>query len=159
MSLINCPECKREISDKAKCCPNCGYELRKKEDIYQGIYCPRCLESRPKLHEYEKCWLCKVKMIDSTQGTFLETFHYGDNHPELKNSPDFDEKAYQRRINWVPVEYGTAKLNNAMKCPSCGSTNISKIGAINRMVSVGIFGLASGKIGKTYQCKKCGTTW
>ena len=24
MSLIKCPECKKEISDKAKSCPNCG---------------------------------------------------------------------------------------------------------------------------------------
>lgn len=24
MALINCPECNKEISDKAKSCPNCG---------------------------------------------------------------------------------------------------------------------------------------
>ena len=30
MALINCPECKKEISDKAKSCPNCGYELTPK---------------------------------------------------------------------------------------------------------------------------------
>ncbi len=27
MSMINCPECKKEISDKALVCPNCGYPL------------------------------------------------------------------------------------------------------------------------------------
>lgn len=27
--LINCPECTREISDKANSCPNCGYVLPK----------------------------------------------------------------------------------------------------------------------------------
>ena len=27
MSLIKCPECGQEISDKAKMCPHCGYEL------------------------------------------------------------------------------------------------------------------------------------
>ena len=25
MALINCPECQKEISDKVKACPNCGY--------------------------------------------------------------------------------------------------------------------------------------
>lgn len=28
MSLIQCPECKKEISDKATACPNCGMPLR-----------------------------------------------------------------------------------------------------------------------------------
>lgn len=32
MALINCPECGKEISDKAESCPNCGYVLVKKID-------------------------------------------------------------------------------------------------------------------------------
>ena len=35
MSLIHCPECKKQISNTAKECPNCGYQLekeRKKEN-------------------------------------------------------------------------------------------------------------------------------
>ena len=28
MALIKCPECKKDISDKAEVCPNCGYELK-----------------------------------------------------------------------------------------------------------------------------------
>ena len=31
MALINCPECNKEISDKAKSCPNCGLPLRELE--------------------------------------------------------------------------------------------------------------------------------
>lgn len=31
MALINCPECKKEISDSAKSCPSCGYELKQSE--------------------------------------------------------------------------------------------------------------------------------
>jgi transposase-like protein len=48
---------------------------------------------------------------------------------------------------------------NKPKCPTCGSTNISKIGTLNRMASVGFFGLASSKIGKTQKCNNCGYTW
>lgn len=29
MSLINCPECNHEMSDTAKSCPNCGYNVKK----------------------------------------------------------------------------------------------------------------------------------
>jgi hypothetical protein len=32
MALIECPECKKEISDKAKECPHCGYPIVKKEE-------------------------------------------------------------------------------------------------------------------------------
>jgi hypothetical protein len=28
MALIRCPECQREVSDKASACPGCGYPLR-----------------------------------------------------------------------------------------------------------------------------------
>jgi len=32
MALINCSECKKEISDSAKSCPNCGYKITKKSN-------------------------------------------------------------------------------------------------------------------------------
>ena len=32
MSLIKCPECEKEISDKAESCPNCAYPLKKHEE-------------------------------------------------------------------------------------------------------------------------------
>lgn len=31
MALIKCPECGKEISDKAKSCPGCGYPINKTE--------------------------------------------------------------------------------------------------------------------------------
>lgn len=33
MALINCPECKREISDQALSCPNCGFPLQKEQIV------------------------------------------------------------------------------------------------------------------------------
>lgn len=36
MALINCPECNKQISDKAEMCPNCGFKLEHKE-TYQPI--------------------------------------------------------------------------------------------------------------------------
>ena len=31
MALINCPECKSNISDQAYMCPSCGYEVKQKQ--------------------------------------------------------------------------------------------------------------------------------
>lgn len=46
-----------------------------------------------------------------------------------------------------------------IKCPNCGSTNTARISTLNRAVSVATAGLASSKIGKTMQCRKCGYKW
>lgn len=45
------------------------------------------------------------------------------------------------------------------KCPICGSTNIKKISATKRILSVGTLGLAGSVVGKNQQCKDCGAKW
>lgn len=45
MALIECPECKKQISDNAISCPNCGYQVQQRTDnAYEGEYlcCPKC---------------------------------------------------------------------------------------------------------------------
>jgi predicted amidophosphoribosyltransferase len=37
MALFQCPECKREISDKAKHCPHCGYVLEKEQAVPPSV--------------------------------------------------------------------------------------------------------------------------
>lgn len=32
MAIINCKECKKEVSDQAKICPNCGFDLQKEKN-------------------------------------------------------------------------------------------------------------------------------
>lgn len=41
MALIKCPECGKEISDKASACPNCGITMN---DIKVGILIQRWQE-------------------------------------------------------------------------------------------------------------------
>ena len=46
MAIVNCPECKKEVSDKARSCPHCGCPLSENEsksfndDI---LCCPKCM--------------------------------------------------------------------------------------------------------------------
>ena len=65
-------------------------------------------------------------------------------------------KSEESRINEYQQKY-LAEYN--IHCPYCNSTNVTKIGTVNRAVSVGMFGLASSKIGKTHKCNDCGSTW
>lgn len=43
--------------------------------------------------------------------------------------------------------------------PYCQSTNTSKISVVDRVVSTGLFGLGSNKVGKQYHCNKCGSNF
>lgn len=45
MALINCPNCGKQISDKAEVCPGCGYVIKKKEEseeLQEKIVCEEC---------------------------------------------------------------------------------------------------------------------
>ena len=42
MALISCPECGKEISDKAIACPNCGNPINPQTQQEEYLCCPRC---------------------------------------------------------------------------------------------------------------------
>lgn len=54
----------------------------------------------------------------------------------------------------LPSSY-KSKESNQVKCPFCKSTNVAKISTTGRIVSVGLFGLGSKKIGKQWHCNNC----
>ena len=53
----------------------------------------------------------------------------------------------------------TKYYNDNLTCPMCGSHVVKKLTVADRAVSVAARGLATGKIGKQYECKKCGHKW
>ena len=61
-------------------------------------------------------------------------------------------KSEESRINEYQQKY-LAEHN--IHCPYCNSTNVTKIGTVNRMVSTSMLGLASKKIGKQWYCNSC----
>jgi len=72
------------------------------------------------------------------------------------------EKEYEQRLEQARRYLANAQaqeLLNKPKCPTCGSTNIKKIGGIERGASIAAFGIFSKKINKTFKCGNCGYTW
>lgn len=96
----------------------------------------------------------------------------------VKTAPEFDQELFDKRpyIQKKRSQEYNRMLNaheairagadpklafknggqNLPKCPTCGSLNVKKIGGVERAASVGLFGLFSKKIGKTFECKNCG---
>ena len=87
----------------------------------------------------------------------------------LKKTPNFDEtlswfKRKDELVNkfsndWQKIKAVQQQALNVPKCPTCQSTNIRKMGGVERGVSIWTFGLFSKKINKTFKCQNCGYTW
>ena len=100
---------------------------------------------------------------DETERQFINEY--------IKTSPEFDQYLFDHRDEILAkqsaefnakMEHGKAILdekNRGPKCPSCGSSNVSKIGVAGRAASFALAGFASSKLGKTHKCNHCGTTW
>ena len=78
---------------------------------------------------------------------------------ELKKEQEKHEKLHEEYKKKREAEKAYEATHPKPKCPTCGSTNVEKISTANRMVSVGMLGLASDKIGKQFCCKNCGYKW
>lgn len=89
----------------------------------------------------------------------------------VKTSPNFDQYYFDNAINIkgqkdeafnAKMAHGKAILeeaNRVPKCPTCQSTNIRKMGGVERGASILALGLFSKKINKTFKCNQCGFTW
>lgn len=141
-------------------------------------FCSKCFkcwgfeqDAKPEENpEYQNCKYCGAKIIH-TKMTAEEKFlieHISEDKDffmaMLKLRED-DIIEYQTKISAFRDKarrdgcYDSPKQSNQPKCPTCGSTNIRKIGTGERVASVVGFGIFSKKINKTWKCNNCGYTW
>ena len=97
----------------------------------------------------------KQQFINEDIKTSPEFYQYLFDHRDeilAKQSAEFDAK----------MAHGKAILeeqSRVPKCPTCQSTNIRKMGGIERGASIYAFGIFSKKVNKTFKCQNCGYTW
>ena len=70
-----------------------------------------------------------------------------------------DPIEYQLKMSQFKSQTGQQESGNIPKCPTCGSTSLSKITATSKAVSVGLFGIFSQKVKKTWHCENCKYEW
>lgn len=77
---------------------------------------------------------------------------YGKFDPEV-------QKETKRKIERNLRQPSLADLQgkNSVSCPYCKSGSVRKISTASRLLSTGLFGLASKKIGKQWHCGSCGS--
>lgn len=136
--------------------------------------CPKCASiSSGTSGIIKKCNYCNIELIE-TDMLFSEMFSSAKaediklKEQSLKekyaySNPLYNEELDKQIREQVRKEVDNIKPasqnSNVPKCPTCGSTNIKRISTANRAVSIGLFGLLSGKIGKNYECKNCKAKW
>lgn len=111
----------------------------------------------------EKYWLDGLDfMIDNkTKQALIEEL--------VKTSPEFDQYLFDHRDEILAKQsaefdtkmaHGKAILeehSRRVTCSYCGSSDVKKIGLLNRSVSTELWGLGSKKIGKQWHCNNCGS--
>ena len=163
MALIKCNECGKEFSDKANACPNCACptELIIKDNAINN--------EKLTNDNYDFIKNTLIKNNYSKAKTILECRNSLQiSQEEIKVIVDklaneYYEKQNQKEKNALSAEQKYKlehpELYDEPKCPNCHSTNIKSINIINKSISIGFWGLASHKIGKTMECLNCKYKW
>lgn len=128
MALISCPECGREVSDKANACPNCGYPIEQDKIKENKLICPYCGEEVQVEEGY--CSSCGMR---------IEPYR-----SEKKSYPPIQEKPqtpytvcpscgfYNNSGDYVcrrcghkyKIDEYNVILPKSNSCPSCGSSRV-----------------------------------
>ena len=162
MALIKCPECGKDVSDKAAICIHCGYPLEKLYSASQEkdmesdttgvtntpieLECPLCGSSEEsiKLEEENGAYICQKcrKVVRVVNQSKLEAYYQRNKEKQSKNLSNI--------IAHEPMKRST----NTIICPKCGSSAITT-GARGVSSFWGFIGA-----GKTVnRCGNCGHTW
>lgn len=160
MALIKCPECNKEISDKAISCPNCGYPLD--ETNYNNSFC----NIDGKIYNlYDALQLSlngkyKESFINISNTTklsiknclnILEQIKILDEIPNTYNSKEYTKDEEKQAASIIFSMKDKKPVNNSIvSCPKCGCTEFVPL---RRKFSL-LTGFATNKVDMV--CSKCG---
>ena len=133
MALIKCPECGKEVSDKAPACIHCGCPLEQKiYEVVNGVTYDISFLKDPDIK-----FIDKIKLVRESLNCDLL-------------------KAKEIAVKYCPKEQREREIQifNTPKCPKCGSTAITT-GARGANWAWGFIG-ASQTVNR---CGNCGYTW
>lgn len=172
--LIICPECGKEISDKAPHCIHCGYPIQsvslekldsQNNSQWYDVKLIACGESK----------VMAIKIIRECTGFSLsQAKPIADNLSYIKTNISLDEaNKIKNEIEKIGGKVSVTKASgkseacnidssqppkinpNQVKCPFCGSPDVRKITQFNRAMGSLFFGFNSPNHGKQWNCRNC----
>lgn len=121
-----------------------------------NIRCPRC---RKMINEKDKkCDHCGYDGIDSYKAALIRAEEGAKKKEQERRNRVIHNTSKYSTYSSTSIKKPDTE-SNVPKCPTCSSTNIKKIGSVNRAVSIALLGIFSSKIGKQFQCLECGYKW
>ena len=150
MALLKCPECGKEVSDKALTCIHCGCPLVEKNHcIINGVDVDCSFLFDPKYEDIE------IKELIMMEKTNLDA-GIADKIVEEWSKKGEIPPVFNGKISTYEEESRQAmeRINNQLHCPKCGSTSITT-GARGVNWFWGFIG-ANKTVNR---CGKCGYTW
>lgn len=160
MSLINCPECGKEISNKSKQCVHCGYPIEQNIElntscIIDGVsHDMTSVISHIKNGKFKDAFLCIRKITNMSIKNCMNIIEYiiDNNLPceySIKTYTKEDEEAAYKKL--LSMKDDKIKTNMSKVCPKCGCTDFTPL---RRKFSL-LAGFATNKVDMV--CNKCGT--
>lgn len=183
MALITCPECGKQISDKAVACPGCGFPMVRKSDETKEAETTsefdKIADQICRQHPNEM--VAAIRELRNATGldfkTAVDMMHIrykGGTREELEAQKKALKKEKKRQAaenlqNTIRVVPDVDSKNKVARCPKCKSTSIQYT---NKKLSLGraivgdvVAGPASAVLGglsskKGYAvCLNCGKRW
>ena len=105
-------------------------------------------------YDFYYCNKCRKSHHFDTSKTYSKLCPVCNMEMEFWTNADGDTDLAEQKKNQTPIVPSSKPI---VTCPYCQSTNVKKIGQLNRTVSTGLFGLGSKKIGKQWHCNSCGS--
>lgn len=189
MALIKCPECGREISDKALACINCGYPLSKEtadnsSQENNNLTVIKKFNKALARKTFNRCLfdfsvadypdLAKPKMgignnvtFKDENGNYLGKFSINTCiYIGTTCTIGFDEldaaiynSVAELHTEIVQTYFEKPDVPNEVKCPTCGSSDVERVSSMEKAVNIGMFGLFGNKRNKQFRCNNCKYMW
>lgn len=163
MALTKCPECGKEVSDKAPTCIHCGYPLLAQKEFSYKVVLPSIdkLGKNSATAARIASEILKVPMYEITDKLLKRQEVLVQNGLTLEQAKTIEQQFQKENISinietYEPKPENDVVINNhfVVRCPQCGSTEYHA-GARGFSLVTGFIG--SGKTVLT--CLKCGHRW